>query len=161
MPQQVPDLRKRTRVPGSGEVEDPETLHLEARREHLEDPSLSAAAWRGHDVDFPPPAPLENPIEESADGPRLTAALPGEPGEEIGSWPGSAVTAEVSPDGGRLLLQVWDPPADGMDPGESADRLFWSRGRGWRVGERLQAVLVWEAASGATTDLTSKWSRGG
>lgn len=101
-------------------------------------------------------------LEEAGDGRRLTVGRPGEARAEIASWPGSSVVAEASPDGGRVLLQVWDPPDESNDdPAASTDRAFWSAGHGWRVGRTLREVLVYEDSTGALTDLTSRWGAAG
>jgi hypothetical protein len=82
---------------------------------------------------------------------RVTAGRPGEPRAEIISRQHARIVFEVSPDGRRILVLIWDAPAELA--GEQFGHLVWNRHRYWRTGSELLEALVLEPESAERIDL--------
>jgi ABC-type transport system involved in multi-copper enzyme maturation permease subunit len=79
-------------------------------------------------------------LEDREQGSALTIGIPGEPRETLRSWPDGHLALELSPDRGRLMIQVWQQE-NGSEEEPSG---FWSQGAWWKTGGRLRELWLFE-----------------
>jgi len=87
-------------------------------------------------------------LEESEQGPALTLGMPGELSGELRSWPEGQIALELSPDGRRLMIQLWK-----QDEGSEQTGGFWSQGAWWKTGGNLSELSVFDTETEEFHDL--------